>query len=242
MLINYTKEIINRIVLSIIVWLSIFLVSYLYKETLLYIIIKPSFFFFNFNSLYFISTELTEILTTYVKLSIFLSNQVGMTYGFYQVIIFISPGLYNFEYKNLLIIIKFYIVLWVLITIILYYKLLPWSWEFFLSFQQTTLSNKNLQVYFEAKLSNYLTFFIDIYTICLINCQFVCVLFTYFYFIKKKLKFLKNYRKIVYFFSFIIASIITPPDVISQLILGILTIVIFEFVVILILIFNKVTN
>ena len=242
MLINYTKEIINRILLSIIMWISVFLVSYFYKETLLYIIIKPSFFFYNTNSLYFISTELTEILTTYVKLSIFLSNQIGMVYVFYQIIIFISPGLYDFEYKNLLIIIKFYILLWVLTTIMLYYKLLPWSWEFFLSFQQTTLSTKNLQVYFEAKLSNYLTFFIDIYTICLINCQFVCILFTYLYFIKRKLKFLKDYRKIVYFLSFIIAAVITPPDIISQLIMGILTIVIFEFIVILILIFNKVTN
>jgi len=238
MILKYFLEIKNRTFLIIISWIFTFLICYSYKDALLFTFIKPSLYLFKINTLYFISTNLTEIFSTHIKLASFIGNQVIILYGIYHIFIFIIPGLYNFEYLNFKFVLICGIIVWLLTIILLYNLILPWSWNFFLSFQQT-LSNNKLQLHFEARLWEYLKFFIKLYNISIINCQFIILIFVYINSIEKNLNFIKNFRKLIYFLIFLISAFITPPDIISQIFLSLITIIIYEIVLFLIVLKNK---
>ena len=95
---NYQLEIKNRLILLFLGWLSTVLVSYTFKETLLFIITLQK---IN-NKFYFIFTNVTEIFSAYTALIIFTGNQVLILYLCYHIIIFVTLGLYKSEYKNLI--------------------------------------------------------------------------------------------------------------------------------------------
>lgn len=101
MIYKYFLEIQNRVLLLLYGWGFTATVSYFYKETLLFILIKPNFYLIDPIPIYFIFTSLTEILSTYLKLIYFLSNQVLLVCFLYHTLLFLSPGLYSFEYKLL---------------------------------------------------------------------------------------------------------------------------------------------
>ena len=73
MLLHYIKELKNRVILIICSWSINVLISYCYKETLLFFTIK----FLSVEPLYFITTNVTEIITSYFYLSYFNSISVG---------------------------------------------------------------------------------------------------------------------------------------------------------------------
>ena len=101
MFLYYIKEIRNRSCFLIITWISTIIISYSYKEKLLFLCLKPNLQYFETSSFYFIFTDLTEIFTTYLELCYFITNQFFLIKLIYHIIIFISPGLYKFEYKKI---------------------------------------------------------------------------------------------------------------------------------------------
>lgn len=231
MIFKYFLEIKSRVLLILIVWLSIIGVGYLYKEVLLFILIKPSFYSSHNSLVYFISTSITEIFSTYIQLIYFIGNQVTLVFICYHLLLFFSPGLYEFEYKNLKFIYLVGILLWFIAIIFLNKLVLPFSWDFFLSFQ-SSLNNQTHNLYFEAKIIEYLEFYILMYRICNYNCQFFVLLFIFIDYFKKDLTFVKRFRKLFYFFFFLVATITTPPDVLSQLVIGACSIIICELIMV----------
>src|SRR6476620_2686894 len=94
----YLLEIRNRLILICLTWLSIAIVSYSYKETLLFIIVQPNKFFESDADFYFIFTNVTEIFSAYVQLTIFLSIQIVFVYFIYHCFNFLSLAFFNWEY------------------------------------------------------------------------------------------------------------------------------------------------
>jgi len=74
----YFLEIRNRIGLIILSWLLVFFVCYYYKETLLFLFIKPfiKLYLGCHSTSYFIATNLTEIFSSYMLISFFIGNQL----------------------------------------------------------------------------------------------------------------------------------------------------------------------
>lgn len=245
MLFSYFIEIKNRSILLLISWISTFCICYSYKEILLFLFIKPSLKLYTFKNLYFITTNITEIFNTYINLASFISNQIFLFYVLYNIINFFISGLYKFEKNNLKQTIYIFLFFWILSCISLYYLIFPFSWNFFLNFQQN-LYHHHLQLHFEAKLSEYLNFFFILFKLSNLNSQILTLLFIYINNINNNLIIIKKYKKIIYFFIFITATIITPPDIFSQLFLGIFILFFYEIIIFLILIkniiINKVTN
>lgn len=237
MLLSYFLEIKNRILLLFITWISTFCICYKYKITLLFFFINPSLVSLQINSAYFISTNLIEIFYIYVKLSSFISTQITLLFFFYHVLLFTSPGIFYFEYKKLLNIFICINFFWLIIILMLYYVLLPWSWRFFLGFQQIS-TNQNINIYFEAKLLEYYEFFFSLYYICNVICQIIIVLFLYLINLKENIKFIKIYRKKLFFLFFLIASFITPPDIISQIVISLFIIFLYEIMLFVVFVNN----
>jgi sec-independent protein translocase protein TatC len=237
MLFFYLKEIKNRVILLFLSWISTFYICYLYKEILLFVFIKPSLIKYNINNLYFITTNITEIFSTYINLASFTSNQICLLFFCYHFLKFIKPGLYKFEKNIFQQVYIFFLIFWIFSLTSLYYLIFPYCWNFFLNFQENIYNNQ-LHLYFEAKLSEYLSFFMLLLKLSTLNCQILALLFIYINSIKNNLIIIKKYKKIIYFFIFFTATLITPPDVFSQLILGIFIISFYETIIILMIIKN----
>lgn len=225
---KYYTELKNRTCLILSAWFTTILVSYIYKETLLFLIIKPS-LIYSTNDMYFIFTDVTEVVSVYFKIILFVGNHVIIFFTVYHLILFFYLGLYSIEYTRLNFVIKV-ILLFFLISIVFFHKvILPTSWHFFLSFQSFSLL-KSINLYFESKLNEYLTFYIASYYICVCYCQIFVLLIFFFEYIKTSTTKIKQSRKVIYYSFVIISTLITPPDIISQLALSLNIIIIYEFI------------
>ncbi len=157
---------------------------------------------------------------------------IGMYSGFilafpiiaWQIYFFIAPGLYRSEKK---VIIPFFIaspLLFIIGSALAYYYLIPSAWRFFLSFEQ----HGNIPILLEARISEYLSTVLEIVIGFGIAFQLPLIMI-----ILVKLGILTTYtlsskRKYAIVAIFIIAAILTPPDVFSQISLAIPLLLLYE--------------
>lgn len=234
MISHFITELKNRTFLIVLSWTSVMVISYFYKEVVLFLLVKPNLSMFQQNSQYFIFTNLTDIFSTYLKLISFVGNQFFFVFLIYHLFVFIVPGLYLFEYKKYATLLKASLTLWFFSILILNNFLLPLSWKFFLSFQ-TSVNHSVLTFHLEAKIIEYLDLYINLYYACCLNFQLFVLLIIFLNYIKESLDLVKALRKFFYFGFFLIATFLTPPDVFSQLVVGMSTILVFEVTIIIVI-------
>lgn len=227
MLTKYLLEIKNRTILVAFAWLMCAIISYCYKETILFLSLKSLLTSSYSDPIYFIATDLTEIMTTYLKLSYLVATQIVFMLCMYHLLIFLSPGLYNFEHK----ILKNYIFksffFWGLGVFFLNKYILNACWFFFLSFQNTN-SNKPINLYFEGKINEYVNFYITICILSVVISQIAVIFSIFLNSVENKINFSKSYRKTFYMIFLIAATLMSPPDIYSQMCLLIIFSIIYE--------------
>jgi len=237
MLYKYILELKSRILLLVFSWIITFFTCYKYKKILFFLLIKINTKLYYLKSFYFISTKLTDVFSIYVQLSYFVSIHLFIFLLFYHVLVFISPGLFNSEYKT----IKFTFFLGSFFCLLGFFILniyiLPYIWSFFLSFQNNH-SSQSVNIFFEAQIIEYFKFYIYIHYLTVIVSQVFVLILIILHFTKNKIDFVTKTRKIVYFGFLILATIITPPDVISQIIICIGFILFYEFLIIIVVLKN----
>lgn len=216
---KHLLEIKYRIFFSFIAWSFLTINCYFFKETLLYLFVKCITDYNCDNKFYFLTTHVTEVFIIYLQLSYFIANQLTLFFVSYQFFVFISSGLYTFE--------RLYIsntgitifVCWIMMVLLLNYFIFPTSWDFFFKFQTFTLIQA-IPFYFEAKLSECWAFYIVIYYISCFVYQLAIFFFIFLNLFKTNFFIVKKLRKIFYFAFLVIATFITPPDTLCQLIIG----------------------
>jgi sec-independent protein translocase protein TatC len=226
MLFKYILEIKTRIFLITISWFLTTMVCYYHKETLLFLLIKSNTKLYCMNSFYFISTNLTEVFTVYLRLSYFVSTQLIVFVLLYHCLMFVAPALFITEYNILKQ--PVFICLGFLFTSILVFNtlLLPVIWAFFFSFIND--SDNSINVFFEAKIIEYFAFYTTTYFgVVLIGQLFGVVLFML-NVVKNKHKFVRVTRKVFYVFFLLLATTITPPDVLSLLVTVLCFVLLYE--------------
>lgn len=242
-MIKYIKELKNRLYLVFINWLSILIISYFYKESILFVVTKPyynillkkSYFFIP----YFIFTNLTEIFSIYITLVLFFSFQIVITYFMYHLFLFMTPAFYKKEYSFFYLILKIFILTWILSFFISNCYLIPLTWDFFFSFYKLN-AVKSTNLHFEAKLIEFIDFYIQLYYIYVIYFQTFTILVLYLNF--TKLKIIKKIRKFYYCGFTILATLFSPPDILSQIIISIALIIIYETILFIYIFQNYVKN
>ena len=227
---KYYLEIKNRSLLLFLMWVTTVLAGYYCKEMLLFIIIRPIICYSKDDLyVYFIFTDATEIFSIFIKIILFFGNQVVIVYFIYHLSVFILPGLLRTEYSILKFFFKMIVSSFFVAVIFFNVFLLPLSWDFFLSFQEF-VTMKSIVLYFEAKLNEYLKFYIEFYFICMFYCLAIVFFVFFFNRIKSDLSLLKKSRKPFYYVFFVISTLLTPPDVFSQIILSIFIIFGYELI------------
>ena len=228
---SYILEIKNRCILIITSWFFSILFCYLYKEILFFLLVKTNKELYNKISFYFISTNLTEIFEVYLKVSYFFSIQVVLFLLTYHLFRFVCPALFLYEYNKLKNILAVSISFYLLSLVFFIKAILPLVWVFFFNFQN--YSGYEVNVFFEARLNDYLQFYIDVYILVIFIGQMFFVITVFLMFVPNKINFILKTRKIFYSSFLVIATLLTPPDVVSQIVLTILFISIYEFLVVL---------
>ena len=245
MLSQYFFEIKNRFMLVFLSWSITFTIAYLNKNILLFLCIKPILYLFEKNSFYFIATSLTDIFSTYLDLSYLISFQLTFYFILYQVRMFMRPSLYRSEVKQLNFFIYLSFILWLISLSILNLAIIPSVWYFFASFQN--FSTNQLNIFLEVRITEYLSFYILLYWIVVVICLIFLVLSIFLNIFSEKLLWIKTTRKPFYFFFLSAATLLTPPDVISQLIVGFSFVIAYELLIVIhimriINFFRQVTN
>lgn len=165
-----------------------------------------------------IYTGLTEAFFTYIKVAFFAGIFLTFPVLLLQVWLFIAPGLYQNERRAFFPFLVATPVLFFLGGACVYYIVLPVAWPFFLSFQSTGAETA-LPIQLEARVSEYLDLIMTlIFAFGL--CFQLPVLLT----LMGKAGIitaqnLASKRKYAIVITFVIAAFLTPPDVISQVLL-----------------------
>lgn len=218
---RYFLEIYNRLLILLLTWGLNFFILFYYKEQIVYILGQHQETTFP----YFISTSLTEIFFVYIKLSSFLAFYFAYPIIVIQLALFIIPGLYKYEYLVVRNFLLLSIMLYIGTTIFTYKVFLPYCWKFFSSFQLKA-EESLISLHLEARIEDYLSFFFETYF--LLNAILHIFLIFLFLLYKITLNYILKYRKLFYLLFFIFATLMTPPDVISQIIVGLFFLVFFE--------------
>jgi sec-independent protein translocase protein TatC len=222
---KYILELKNRFILLFITWFSVILIGYLYKETLLFLFIESEIFVNNeFKVDYFIFTDVLEVFSVYIELISFLSLQIVVLYILYHSFVFLSHGLFISEYYYLNYIVKTILIVWFLSVILSKYILIPTMWNFFFNFQKAG----SINLHFEAKLSEYLNFYIQFYYIFIFYSQIFTLLLFFFNYINANSSLIKKFRKIYYYFFVLFSTFVSPPEIYSQICISLVLIFFYE--------------
>ena len=174
-----------------------------------------------------IFTGLHEAFFTQIKIAFFSAICFAFPVITVQIWRFVAPGLYKNEKTAFLPFILATPVLFVAGASVVYYLVMPLAWEFFLSFEQVG-GEGVLPMQLEPKVDEYLSLVMR-----LILAFGICFELPVFIILLTKVGLtnsasLKAKRKYAILVAFIVAAIVTPPDVISQVLLAVPVILLYE--------------
>ena len=231
---NYFFELKIRILYSLIFCILLIFISFFYKESLLFFLVEPSVKFTQTLNPYFIYTNLTDVFSTYLEMSLLISIYLTIPLVFYQLWKFLMPGFYLKEINKIRPIFLIGLINYFVISYFLYDPILPWLWIFFTSFENS--NSDLLSLYFEAKLNEYLKFITYLYFYIGFLLQlFLTISISFIFFIRGNILKLVTFRKYFYVSIIFVSALITPPDVISQLFISFAVFVCYEIMLFIVL-------
>lgn len=233
---NYFIEIKHRSILLILSGISTFIISYYYKEIILFLLVKSNLKMS--ENFYFITTNITEMLFIYIKLAYFNSFQFLCLFCIYHVFLFLMPGLYFKEYKKIKLGVFLIISNYLFIHHLYIKHIFPSIWCFLINYYQS--DNTIIKIYLESQITDYVQFYCSNFFILFLVSQAFILLFIYLLNKKNLIFFIKKFRKFFYSFFLLQSTLLTPPDIFSQIFVGLALIFIYEFIIILSVFLNKI--
>ena len=238
--IDHLTELRSRLVISFLFFFIFFVISYIFAENIYNFLVYPYADAVKDDGLdrRLIFTALHETFITYLKLAFFTAIFIGSPILLTQIWKFIAPGLYKNEKKALLPYLIATPTLFLLGGLLVYYLVMPLAIKFFLSFETTTQIN-TLPIQLEAKVNEYLSLIMRLIFAFGISFQLPVLLslLARAGFIDSE--YLKKRRKYVIVIIFAVAAILTPPDPITQIGLGIPLLILYELSILSVRIIEK---
>ncbi len=178
-----------------------------------------------------IFTALYEAFFTYLKVAFFGATFISFPIWATQLWLFIAPGLYRSEKRAITPFLVASPFLFVMGAALAYYFIFPLAWKFFISFE-TVPGGDQLPVQLEAKVSEYLSLVMHMILAFGIAFQLPVLLTLLAKVGIVSVAGLKKGRRYAIVGMFVVAAIITPPDIISQIGLAIPLILLYEISII----------
>lgn len=168
-----------------------------------------------------IATQVTSTFLVPLKLAVNLSLIISSPYIILNIWLFISPGLYNNEKKIFLPVILISVFLFIIGIVFAFYIICPFALNFFMN---CSPSNVIIMI----SINNYIEFMFTIILASGISFEIPIII----YFITR-LNIITKYelakkRSYIIVIAFTLGMLLTPPDVISQILLAIPIWLLFE--------------
>lgn len=162
-----------------------------------------------------------DVFFTYLKIALVLSIFVTAPITFYQLWAFVAPGLYQHERR---VFVGYFVASLLLLfagAAFAFYAVFPLIFEFFLGFSTDTIQampavKEYLTLVLKLLFAFGLSFQIPIVVMVLVRLDLVQVTT------------LTSKRRYVFVWAFIVAAILTPPDIISQTLLAMPIMLLYE--------------
>ena len=227
--IEHLSELRSRLIKSIVFLFLFFIVCYFFAENIYAFLVAPYAEAVKDDELNrrMIFTALHETFITYLKVAFFAAMFVSSPIVLTQIWKFVAPGLYKSEKRALLPYLIATPTLFLLGGMLVYYLVMPLAIKFFLTFE-TSSQLTNLPIQLEAKVNEYLSLIMRLIFAFGISFQLPVLLSLLARVGFVDSKYLKKRRKYVIVIIFVVAAILTPPDPITQIGLGIPLLILYE--------------
>ena len=168
-----------------------------------------------------IATDVTAPFFVPMKVTMMVAFIIALPYILYQAWAFIAPGLYEHEKKLAAPIILSSFVLFLLGMAFAYFFVFPAVFKFVAAYTPTG-------VQMATDIDKYLSFVITLFLVFGLSFETPVVEMVLVRLGMVSIQKLKNFRSYFIVIAFVIAAIVTPPDVISQFMLAIPMILLYE--------------
>jgi sec-independent protein translocase protein TatC len=181
-----------------------------------------------------IYTALYEAFFTYIKVSVYAAAFISFPIISTQVWLFIAPGLYRSEKRALLPFIAATPILFLGGAALAYYFIFPMAFRFFLSFQTPAhhAAADGMKIELMARVSDYLGLVMKLVFAFGVAFELPVALTLMGKVGIISSKTLKKFRRYAYVGCFVVAAILTPPDVLTQTSLAVPLILLYEISII----------
>ncbi len=235
----YLSELLLRLKYVIISLILTFISCISYKNLLLPIIslsvISTSDRFGNF-----IYTNPTELLKVQLYLIVIFSLFILLPYLIWNILEFFKSSLFKYEYKKVKILSIFLIIFFYFSNILVNSLLFPKIWLFFENFNFSNNNAGLLSFSPELKIEEYLNFLIDFTFV--VNSFLILFLILLFILLKFGVSNLLKWKKLFILLNIVFATLLSPPDVYSQLTILIFLSIVLETNILIFLLFTKITK
>lgn len=228
---SHLEELRKRIIICIIAVAAGFLLSYNFAETIFALLVKPLKEQLPPNS-WLIFTGLAEAFVVYLKLSFYAGLILASPVILWEVWCFVAPGLYDHEKKYVFPFVISASVLFFAGVAFCYFVVFPFSFRFFMSYGNDTLKplpamKEYLSFAFQILLAFGIIFELPVFILFLSKLGLV------------NDRMLRRQRKFAVVLIFIVAAVLTPPDVFSQFMMAVPLLALYEISVVVARIFGK---
>jgi len=217
---GHLEELRSRLVASAIAVGIGFAICYIFSERLFLILASPLTNVMPEGD-HLIFTNLPEMFFTYLKVSFVSGLLLASPVVFYEMWMFIAPGLYRNEKKLVIPFVTISTFLFVGGSLFAYFIVFPFGFKFFLGFSSEFVKAlPSVKQYFSFSIKLLLAF------------GLVFELPVVIFFLTKlglvTTAFLKKNRKYAILLTFIVSAILTPPDVITQCMMAVPLLTLYE--------------
>ena len=238
--VGHLTELRSRLVKSIICLFFFFVICYFFAENIYGFLVEPYAEAVKDDEVNrrLIFTALQETFITYLKVAFFAAMFISSPIILIQIWKFIAPGLYKNEKRALLPYLIATPTLFLLGGMLVYYLVMPLMIKFFLSFETSAQIN-SLAIQLEPKVNEYLSLIMRLIFAFGISFQLPVLLSLLARVGFVDSEYLKKRRKYVIIIIFVVAAILTPPDPITQIGLGIPLLILYELSILSVKIIEK---
>lgn len=213
--VQHLTELRKRLIYSILCLFIFFIFSYNFSDVIVKDMVNKA------PDINFVFIAPAELFMSYLKIALIGALILGLPFILYNIWMFLSPGLEKNEKKIIITSLFTGGILFLLGVLFGYFITLPLTIKFFADFQieevQAMISFSNYLSFSMAMVFSFgIIFEVPILMIVVVQLGLV------------NTEFLKKNRKIAVLIVFVVAAILTPPDVVSQVLLAIPMLLLFE--------------